>query len=160
VITAIAWFAKKQNKTLLGVGDFVAPLIPLGLFFGRIGNFINGELWGRASDAPWAMVFPTGGPIARHPSQLYEAVLEGLVLFAIIYLVNKKRRPEGVIGGLFLFGYGFFRFIVEYFREPDAHIGLYGDFISQGQILSLPMILAGLGLIIWAYKRQPKERNA
>lgn len=160
VITAIAWFAKKQNKTLLAVGDFVAPLVPLGLFFGRIGNFINGELWGRAADVPWAMVFPSGGPIARHPSQLYEAVLEGLVLFAMIQLVNRKPRPEGVIGGLFLFGYGFFRFIVEYFREPDAHIGLYGNFISQGQILSLPMILGGLGLIIWSYKRQQKESQA
>ena len=160
VITAIAWFAKKQNKTLFGVGDFVAPLVPLGLFFGRIGNFINGELWGRASDVPWAMVFPTGGPVARHPSQLYEGILEGLVLFAVIQLVNKKPRPEGVIGGLFLFGYGFFRFIVEYFREPDAHIGLYGNVISQGQILSLPMILGGLGLIVWAYKRQQKECTA
>ncbi len=156
VITAICVFAWTRKKQLLAVGDFVAPLVPVGLLAGRIGNFINGELWGRTTDVPWAMVFPTGGPLARHPSQLYEAFFEGLVLFIILYLFTKKPRPAGSVGGLFLLGYGVFRFAIEYFREPDAHLGLFGGFISMGQILSLPMIIGGLGLILWAYnKPQP-----
>ncbi|OUS69525.1 prolipoprotein diacylglyceryl transferase [Pseudoalteromonas sp. A601] len=156
VITAICVFAWTRKKQLLAVGDFVAPLVPVGLLAGRIGNFINGELWGRTTDVPWAMVFPTGGPLARHPSQLYEAFFEGFVLFIILYLFTKKSRPAGSVGGLFLLGYGVFRFAIEYFREPDAHLGLFGGFISMGQILSLPMIIGGLGLILWAYnKPQP-----
>lgn len=153
VITAICIFAWTRKKQLLEVGDFVAPLVPVGLLAGRIGNFINGELWGRTTDVPWGMVFPTGGPLARHPSQLYEAFLEGLVLFIILYVFTKKPRPAGSVGGLFLLGYGVFRFCVEYVREPDAHLGLFGGFISMGQILSLPMVISGLGLIIWAYKK-------
>ncbi|MGS0534901.1 prolipoprotein diacylglyceryl transferase [Pseudoalteromonas sp. SaAl2] len=153
VITAICVFAWTRKKQLLAVGDFVAPLVPVGLLAGRIGNFINGELWGRTTDVPWAMVFPTGGPLARHPSQLYEAFFEGLVLFIILYLFTKKSRPAGSVGGLFLLGYGVFRFAIEYFREPDAHLGLFGGFISMGQILSLPMIIGGLGLILWAYNK-------
>jgi phosphatidylglycerol:prolipoprotein diacylglycerol transferase len=153
VITAICIFAWTRKKQLLAVGDFVAPLVPVGLLAGRIGNFINGELWGRTTDVPWAVVFPSGGPLARHPSQLYEAFFEGLVLFIILYVFTKKPRPAGSVGGLFLLGYGVFRFAIEYFREPDAHLGLFGGFISMGQILSLPMIIAGLGLILWAYKK-------
>ncbi|KKK76729.1 hypothetical protein LCGC14_2860720, partial [marine sediment metagenome] len=153
VISAICIFAWTRKKQLLAVGDFVAPLVPVGLLAGRIGNFINGELWGRTTDVPWGIVFPTGGPLARHPSQLYEAFLEGLVLFIILYVFTKKPRPAGSVGGLFLLGYGVFRFCVEYVREPDAHLGLFGGFISMGQILSLPMVIAGLGLIIWAYKK-------
>lgn len=153
VITAICVFAWTRKKQLLAVGDFVAPLVPVGLLAGRIGNFINGELWGRTTDVPWAMVFPSGGPLARHPSQLYEAFFEGLVLFIILYIFTKKPRPAGSVGGLFLLGYGVFRFAIEYFREPDAHLGLFAGFISMGQILSLPMIIVGLGLIIWAYKK-------
>ena len=153
VITAICVFAWTRKKQLLAVGDFVAPLVPVGLLAGRIGNFINGELWGRTTDVPWAMVFPNGGPLARHPSQLYEAFLEGFVLFIILYVFTKKPRPAGSVGGLFLLCYGVFRFCVEYVREPDAHLGLFGGFISMGQILSLPMVIAGLGLIIWAYKK-------
>jgi phosphatidylglycerol---prolipoprotein diacylglyceryl transferase len=159
VITAIGIFAWTRKKQLLAVGDFVAPLVPVGLLAGRIGNFINGELWGRTTDVPWAMVFPTGGPLARHPSQLYEAFFEGLVLFIILYVFIKKPRPTGSVAGVFLLGYGFFRFCIEYFREPDAHLGLYGGFISMGQILSLPMIIGGLGLLIWAYK-QPQQKTA
>jgi phosphatidylglycerol:prolipoprotein diacylglycerol transferase len=153
VIIAIFIFALKNKKSILSVGDFVVPLVPVGLLAGRIGNFINGELWGRASDVPWAIVFPTGGPIARHPSQLYEAFFEGLVLFIMLIVFKKQPRPAGALSGLFLLGYGVFRFCIEYFREPDAHIGLYGGIISQGQILSLPMVIAGLGLMVWAYRR-------
>ncbi|WP_300357120.1 prolipoprotein diacylglyceryl transferase [uncultured Pseudoalteromonas sp.] len=153
VITAIAIFAWTRKKSLFEVGDFVVPLVPLGLLAGRIGNFINGELWGRVTDVPWAFVFPTGGPEPRHPSQLYEAFLEGLVLFLILQWFIKKPRPAGSVAGVFLLGYGAFRFIVEYFREPDAHLGLFAGFISMGQILSLPMVIGGLGLLIWAYKK-------
>lgn len=152
VIAAIIWFAKAKGKSILAVGDFVVPLVPLGLLAGRIGNFINGELWGRASDVPWAMVFPTGGPEPRHPSQLYEAFFEGLVLFLILQWFIRKPRPAGSVAGLFLLGYGVFRFAIEYFREPDAHLGLFADFISMGQILSLPMIIVGAGLMYWAYQ--------
>jgi len=159
VITAIAIFAYKRKKSLLQVGDFVAPLVPVGLLAGRIGNFINGELWGRTTDVPWAMVFPTGGPLARHPSQLYEAFFEGLVLFVILLWFIKRPRPAGSVSGLFLLGYGIFRFCIEYFRQPDAQLGLFADFISMGQILSLPMIIGGLGLLIWAYK-QPQSQTA
>ena len=160
VITAICIFAWTRKKQLLAVGDFVAPLVPVGLLAGRIGNFINGELWGRTTDVPWAVVFPSGGPLARHPSQLYEAFFEGLVLFIILYVFTKKPRPAGSVGGLFLLGYGVFRFAIEYFREPDAHLGLFGGFISMGQILSLPMVIGGLGLIIWAYKKpQPSAAS-
>ncbi|WP_105168830.1 prolipoprotein diacylglyceryl transferase [Pseudoalteromonas sp. T1lg23B] len=155
VITAIVVFAWRTKKSILSVGDFVVPLVPVGLMAGRIGNFINGELWGRTTDVPWAFVFPTGGPLPRHPSQLYEAFFEGLVLFIMLIWFAKKPRPAGSIAGLFLFGYGVFRFGIEYFREPDAHIGLYAGMISQGQILSLPMVLAGAALIAWAYKAQP-----
>ncbi|TMP26542.1 prolipoprotein diacylglyceryl transferase [Pseudoalteromonas rubra] len=158
VIAGIFIFAWRFKKSPLAVGDFVVPMVPVGLLAGRIGNFINGELWGRATDVPWAVVFPTGGPVARHPSQLYEAFLEGLVLFIILIWYRKQARPAGSVAGLFLLGYGTFRFIVEYFREPDAHIGLYAGMISQGQILSLPMVIGGLGLMIWSHKRTATAR--
>ncbi|UAA38108.1 prolipoprotein diacylglyceryl transferase [Paraneptunicella aestuarii] len=154
VIAALMYFARQRQASLLMVGDFVAPLVPIGLGMGRIGNFINGELWGRTTDVPWAFVFPGAGPIPRHPSQLYEFFLEGVVLFAVLWLVSIKPRPAGVISGLFLLGYGLFRFIVEFYREPDAHIGLYGEYLSQGQLLSLPMCFIGIGFIIYAYKKQ------
>lgn len=153
VICALWIFARKTQSHFLTVGDFVAPLVPLGLGAGRIGNFINAELWGRTSDVPWAMIFhtdPQGLP--RHPSQLYEFALEGIALFLILWFFSSKPRPRGAVSGLFLLGYGSFRFIIEYFREPDKHLGLYHDFISRGQILSLPMIMGGLALIIWAYQ--------
>lgn len=156
VITAIVIYAVKHNRSILSVGDFVVPMVPVGLLAGRIGNFINGELWGRVTDVPWAFVFPTGGPQPRHPSQLYEAFFEGLVLFIMLVWFRKNPRPAGSVAGLFLAGYGVFRFAIEYFREPDAHIGLYGGIISQGQILSLPMVIAGTILMVWAYKRDSK----
>ncbi|MDK1287445.1 prolipoprotein diacylglyceryl transferase [Pseudoalteromonas umbrosa] len=154
VITAIFIFAWRTNKSPLAVGDFVVPMVPVGLLAGRIGNFINGELWGRQTDVPWAFIFPSGGNIPRHPSQLYEALFEGLVLFLILVWYRNQPRPAGSIAGLFLLGYGTFRFAIEYFREPDAHIGLYAGVISQGQILSLPMIIGGLGLMVWAHRRE------
>ncbi|OUS30386.1 prolipoprotein diacylglyceryl transferase [Thalassotalea sp. 42_200_T64] len=150
VITAIAIFARKEKKSFLQVGDFVAPLVPLGLGAGRIGNFINSELWGRETDVSWAMIFPSDPlGLPRHPSQLYEFFLEGVVLFMIIYVVCRKPKPAGVASGIFLAGYGLFRMIIEFFREPDAHLGFYFSFISMGQMLSLPMVIVGIGLITW-----------
>ena len=153
VITAMFWYAHKNKRTLFGVADFVAPLVPFGLGMGRLGNFMNGELWGRATDLPWGVVFPGAGPFPRHPSQLYEFALEGVVLFFILNWFIKKPRPLGSVSGLFLVGYGTFRFLVEFVREPDAQLGLFGGIISMGQILSTPMIFGGVLLMVWAYKR-------
>ncbi|WBA17544.1 prolipoprotein diacylglyceryl transferase [Salinivibrio kushneri] len=157
VITAMVWYARKTQRHFFTVADFIAPLVPFGLGAGRLGNFINGELWGRVTDVPWAMVFPSGGPWPRHPSQLYEFALEGVALFIILNLYIKKPRPMGAVSGLFLTGYGTFRFIVEYFREPDAHLGLFAGILSMGQLLSLPMIIAGAVMVGWAYRRQPAK---
>ncbi|KGJ93047.1 prolipoprotein diacylglyceryl transferase [Colwellia psychrerythraea] len=161
VILAIYIFARKTNKSFLAVGDFVAPLVPIGLGMGRLGNFINAELWGRQTDVPWAMVFPTDPlQVPRHPSQLYEFALEGVVLFAILYIISRKTRSLGLASGAFLIGYGVFRSIVEFFREPDAHLGLYFSFISKGQILSIPMILVGMLIIYLGYVSQQKSAIA
>lgn len=158
VIAAVYIFSRKTNKSFLRVGDFVVPLVPIGLGMGRLGNFINAELWGRQTDVPWAMVFPTDPlQLPRHPSQLYEFFLEGVVLFAILYLVTRKPRSLGLASGTFLIGYGVFRTIVEFFREPDAHLGLYFSFISKGQILSIPMILVGVLVIYLGYLSQEKS---
>jgi len=161
VIVALFIFARSTNKKLLELGDFVAPLVPLGLGFGRIGNFINGELWGRVTDVPWAMVFPGGGPLARHPSQLYQAALEGFCLFIILYLFSRKPRPLGMASGIFLFGYGVCRFIIEFFRAPDAHLeSLVADYsLSMGQFLTIPMLLVGAFLIYRGIK-QPLSKTA
>lgn len=156
VLLAMAWFAKRNNKGFLQLGDFVAPLIPLGLAAGRLGNFINAELWGRTTDVPWAVLFPNAGALPRHPSQLYEFALEGLVLFALIMLYRRVNPPTGSLGGLFLAGYGSARFYVEFYREPDAHLGVLSAGMSMGQWLSLPMIIAGIGLIIYAYSTGSK----
>lgn len=157
VTTAVYLFARKTQKSFLSVGDFVVPLVPIGLGMGRLGNFINAELWGRQTDVPWAMVFPTDSlQLPRHPSQLYEFFLEGVVLFIIMYFVTRKPRSLGLASGVFLIGYGVFRSIVEFYREPDAHLGLYFSFISKGQILSIPMILAGMLIIYLGYLIQAK----
>lgn len=153
VLVALFWQAKRMGTTFLALGDFVAPLVPIGLGAGRIGNFLNAELWGRTTDVPWAVIFPNAGNEPRHPSQLYEFALEGVVLFVILWMYSAKPRPVGAVGGVFLLGYGSFRFIIEFFREPDAHIGLYQLGLSQGQLLCLPMILLGLILLLRAYKR-------
>lgn len=155
VLASFWWFARKTGKTYFQVADFIVPMVPLGLASGRVGNFINAELWGRASDLPWAMVFPTDDKqIPRHPSMLYEAILEGVVLFAVLYLYSRKPRPAAAVTGLFGVGYGMGRTFVEFFREPDAHIGyLYGDWLTMGMLLSVPMIVVGAGMMIWAYRR-------
>ena len=156
VLVAIWVFARKSGKTYFEVADFGIAIVPIGLGAGRIGNFINGELWGRVGDVPWAMVFPGGGPLPRHPSQLYEALLEGLVLFIVLWLYSARRPPAPAVAGLFLALYGVFRSAVEFFREPDAHLGyLAFDWLTMGQLLSLPMILAGFGLMVYAYRRRP-----
>ena len=149
------FFAKKQHCSLFQLTDLIAPLAPIGLGAGRIGNFINSELWGRPTDVSWAMIFPNGGPLARHPSQLYEAFLEGLVLFIILWHYSKKPRPTMATTGLAVLLYGCFRFFVEFFRMPDAHLGFVAlDWVTMGQILSTPMIIIGGGLIYWAYKKE------
>ncbi|NYT65542.1 prolipoprotein diacylglyceryl transferase [Alcaligenaceae bacterium] len=154
VIVVLLLYARKRQKTLLEIGDFIAPLIPLGLAAGRLGNFINGELWGRATTLPWGMVFPhTGDGLARHPSQLYEMALEGFVLFALLWWFARKPRPVGQISAVFLIGYGAFRFLLEYTREPDYFLGLFAGGLSMGQLLSLPMILAGVIIFAHAAKK-------
>jgi phosphatidylglycerol:prolipoprotein diacylglycerol transferase len=151
------WLARTRKYPFLLVCDFVAPLIPLGLAAGRLGNFINGELWGRASALPWAMVFPQSGDgIARHPSQLYQLGLEGLALFVLVWWFANKTRPMGQISAVFLMGYGLFRFMAEFAREPDNFLGLLAAGLSMGQWLSLPMIIAGFALYQSAAKQVQK----
>ncbi|GAA3547101.1 prolipoprotein diacylglyceryl transferase [Zobellella aerophila] len=155
VITAMLLFARKVGKRFFAVSDFIAPLIPFGLGAGRLGNFINGELWGRVTDVPWAIIFPAAGALPRHPSQLYQFALEGVLLLLILNLAWRVRPPRGTISGLFLFGYGLFRFLVEFVREPDAQLGLYLNMFSMGQLLSMPMMLAGF-IMIWGAYHKPR----
>lgn len=155
VLLALWLFARKHRHAYWQTVDFVAPLVPLGLAAGRLGNFINAELWGKVSDVPWAMVFPGAGPEPRHPSMLYEFVLEGPLLFAILWLFSAKPRPLMAVSGLFALCYGLFRFLVEFVRLPDAHIGyLAFGWVTMGQLLSLPLIAVGLGLLYRAYRRR------
>lgn len=155
VIVSMIWTSYRQKRNFWQTADFIAPLVPFGLGLGRIGNFINAELWGRATDVPWAMIFPNDPEqLPRHPSQLYEALLEGVVLFAILNLFIRKPRPMGAVSGLFLIGYGCFRFLVEYVREPDSNVNAINDLITRGQWLSLPMIVAGVAIMIYSYRRQ------
>ena len=155
VLIALWVFARRTQRSFLEVGDFVAPLCPIGFGAGRIGNFINQELWGRVTDAPWAMVFPIAGPDSRHPSQLYEAFLEGVLLFLIIWFYSRRPRLMGSVSGLFLFSYGFVRFLAEFYREPDVHLGPVAfGWISMGQALSIPMIFGGIALWLWAVRRK------
>jgi phosphatidylglycerol:prolipoprotein diacylglycerol transferase len=149
VLVAMALFARRRGWRFLEVSDFIAPLVPLGLAAGRLGNFINGELWGRPTDLPWGMVFPQAGDaVARHPSQLYQFAGEGLLLFAIVWLYSARPRAVGAVSGLFLLGYGALRFLAEFGREPDPFLGLLGAGLSMGQWLSLPMMLAGAFLMV------------
>ena len=157
VLVAMWLFAKRRGLDFWQVMDFVAPLVPLGLASGRLGNFINGELWGRIADPelPWAMIFPQSGDMQpRHPSQLYHVGLEGLALFVILWLYSRQARPRAAVSGVFLIGYGAFRFVTEFFREPDH--GIFGQSytISMGQWLSLPMILIGIAMVVLAYRKK------
>ncbi|CAM4127867.1 prolipoprotein diacylglyceryl transferase [Bordetella tumbae] len=157
VILVMLLFARKKKVSFFTISDFIAPLIPLGLGAGRLGNFINGELWGRATDVPWAMVFPQSGTdVPRHPSQLYELGLEGIVLFALLWWFSSKPRPLGQVSALFLIGYGAFRFLVEFTREPDNFLGLLAGGMSMGQWLSLPMVLIGVVMFFFTAKRQSR----
>jgi phosphatidylglycerol---prolipoprotein diacylglyceryl transferase len=154
VLLAVAIFSWRHGKRVIDTWDFIAPLVPIGLAAGRLGNFINGELPGRPTDLPWGMWFPQADrtPVARHPSQLYQFALEGLALFAILWWFSRKPRPAGAVSGLFLIGYGSFRFLAEFTRQPDDFLGLLAFGFSMGQWLSLPMVLAGIAMMAWAYK--------
>jgi len=156
VLIAMALFGRRHRMAFFTVTDFIAPLIPPGLGFGRLGNFINGELWGRVTEVPWGMVFTSyrAGDLPRHPSQLYQALLEGVVLFAILWWFSGRPRPMMAVSGSFLVGYAAFRMVAEFFREPDQHLGFVAfDWMTMGQLLSVPMLLAGLAMMIWAYRR-------
>lgn len=154
VLIVFLLFARKRGVSFFTVSDFIAPLIPLGLAAGRLGNFINGELWGRPSTVPWAMVFPgSGDGVARHPSQLYQMGLEGITLFIILWVFSSKPRATGQVSAAFLIGYGSFRFLAEFTREPDNFLGLLAGGLSMGQWLSIPMILAGLVLYYVSSKK-------
>ncbi|MCK7592556.1 prolipoprotein diacylglyceryl transferase [Lysobacter sp. CAU 1642] len=178
VMVAVAWWSRAQRLHMFDTLDFVAPLVPAGLGFGRIGNFIGGELWGRTSEVPWAIVFPASLPapyasmdaealrqlaaqgaldgLARHPSQLYQAALEGLALFAILWWFSARPRGRYAVSGMFALCYALFRIIIEFFREPDAHIGFIAwGWLTMGQLLSIPLALVGIGLL-WASRRQPR----
>ena len=176
-LVAMWWFGRRTGRSFWKVSDFVAPLVPVGLGLGRVGNFIGGELWGRSSDAPWAMIFANsiqvGGwrsaeleaawrsgaldHLARHPSQLYQALGEGLALFILLAVYSRRPRPTAAVSGLFLVGYGCFRFMAEFFREPDEHIGfISGEWLTMGMLLSLPMVLAGIIIMAFAYNNRGK----
>ena len=162
VMLAVALFCRLRERRWLAIMDLIAPIAPLGLAAGRIGNFINGELPGRPTSVPWGMWFPQTDPqpLARHPSQLYEFGLEGLTLFAILWWYARKPRPAGAVSGAFLVGYGTFRFLVEFTRAPDDFLGLLALGMSMGQWLSLPMIAVGIAMIAWAYRRERVRASA
>jgi phosphatidylglycerol:prolipoprotein diacylglycerol transferase len=157
VLVALWLFCRLNKKAWLSTMDFVAPLVPIGLAAGRLGNFINGELPGRPTDLPWGMWFPQVDPvqqIARHPSQLYQFTLEGVLLFVILWIYSSKPRPVGAVSGAFLVGYGIFRFIAEFARQPDDFLGLLEFGLSMGQWLSLPMIAAGIAMMVWSARKK------
>jgi phosphatidylglycerol:prolipoprotein diacylglycerol transferase len=154
VLAGLWLFARTRKRAWLDITDFIAPLVPLGLAAGRLGNFINGELWGRPTDVAWAMIFPQVDRLPRHPSQLYQFALEGVALFVLLWWYSAKPRPRGAVSALFLIGYGVFRFTAEFAREPDSFLGVLAGGMTMGQWLSLPMIVAGMGLFWWS-RRQP-----
>ncbi len=161
VAVAIWWFGRRTGKTLFQVTDFTAPLVPIGLGLGRLGNFANAELPGRVTDVPWGLVYP-GDTVARHPSPLYQALAEGLVLFLLLWWFSSRARPAGSVTAVFLMGYGVLRFTTEMFRLPDVHIGFVAfDWMTMGQLLSLPMIVGGAGLLYWSMAQDaPSPRGA
>ena len=156
VITALFLFARRREISFFQLADLIACAAPIGLFFGRLANFVNDELWGRQTDVPWAMIFPSGGPVPRHPSQLYEAGTEGLILFVILAILAQRpaiRLRAGMLSGLFLIGYAIARSFCELFREPDSYLGFIVGRISMGQILSTPMLIAGIAMVVYAARR-------
>jgi phosphatidylglycerol:prolipoprotein diacylglycerol transferase len=162
VLIAIALFCHLRRLSFLRVGDLVAAAAPIGLFLGRLANFVNGELFGRPTDVPWAMVFPHGGDVPRHPSQLYEAGLEGVILFAVLAAFAVRGRAAdrpGLLGGIFLFGYGLCRMVAEFFREPDPQLGFLWGGATMGQLLSIPVALAGIWLIVRALRNPRAPRT-
>lgn len=153
VLFALALYARKIQKPFLALTDLISPVVPIGLGAGRIGNFINGELWGRMTNVPWGMIFPNGGPYVRHPSQIYEFLLEGVLLFLILWIFSARPRPLGAVSGLFAVFYGLFRFLAEFFREPDLQIGYIAfGWLTEGQLLSIPLILVGIAILICSYR--------
>lgn len=159
VILCLWFYCRKNQKTLFQVTDFIAPLVPIGLASGRIGNFINGELWGRVTDVPWAMIFPNGGDVPRHPSQLYEFFAEGVLLFIVLWFFSAKKPPYKAVSGLFLVGYAIARFICELFRQPDIQLGFIAfDWLTMGQILCIPMFIIGLWILKSAYFTRPQPQ--
>jgi phosphatidylglycerol:prolipoprotein diacylglycerol transferase len=160
VIITLSCYGLHKKKYLGDIADFVIPAVPLGLAFGRLGNFINGELWGRVTDVPWGMVFPDGGPVPRHPSQLYEFFLEGVCLFLILWFFSLKPRPRWSVFGLFLICYGTFRIFIEFFREPDPQMGFIAfGWLTQGQLLSVPMVVIGIVMMTFAYTRPVVQKS-
>ncbi|ATX75367.1 prolipoprotein diacylglyceryl transferase [Reinekea forsetii] len=154
VAAAVILFARKTGKAIFSVGDFVAPLVAPGILFGRFGNFLNGELWGRPTDVPWAMIFPQAGDaIARHPSQLYQMAGEGFLLLVLLWWWSAQPRPRMAVSAMFMIGYGVLRTAAEFFRQPDQHIGyLMGGYLTQGMLLSVPLILVGGAMMVFAYR--------
>ena len=163
VMIAILLFARRRGFSPWAMGDLIACAAPIGLFFGRIANFVNGELYGRVTDVPWGIIYPNGGPLPRHPSEFYEAGMEGLILFTVLaLLVHRSRlaRHPGALVGVFITGYGIARIIGECFRQPDPQLGYLFDGITMGQVLSAPMVLAGIGVLVWALRRAPAKAPA
>ena len=175
-IAAMAWFGRRVQRSFWAVADFLAPLVPIGLGLGRLGNFANTELPGRVTEVPWGLVYPCNAhairginvmcagaweSFARHPSPLYQAFAEGVVLFALVWWVAARPRPAGVVSGTFLTVYGLLRFVTEHFREPDGHLGYIAfDWLTMGQLLSLPMAIVGMLIILWAMRRSPVDQPA
>lgn len=153
VLAAVALYAQRRRWRFLQITDFIAPLVPIGLAAGRLGNFINGELWGRPTHVPWAMVFPQVDALPRHPSQLYQFAGEGLLLFVFLWLYSARPRPVGAVSGMFLIGYGVLRFIAEFAREPDAFLGFLSFGLTMGQLLCVPMVVAGVWLLVASARR-------
>jgi len=161
VMFAMLVYAQRQKRKFFDVMDFLAPLTPIGLGMGRLGNFVNGELWGRVTDVPWAMVFPGAGNQPRHPSQLYEFLLEGVVLFLIVWFYSANKRPRMAVSGVFALCYGLFRFLVEFVRQPDIQLNFIAfGWLTMGQLLSTPMIMLGVGLLWWAYNKNTSAQPA
>ena len=158
VLVAVLFVSWRQKKAYFKITDFIAPVVPIGLGAGRIGNFINGELWGRVTDVPWAIIYPQAGPLPRHPSEIYEFLLEGVVLFIILWTFSRKPRPLMAVSGLFLLCYGCFRFFDEFFRQPDPQLGfIVFGWMTMGQLLSIPMIILGIILLISAYRKRRRD---